>query len=1119
MAQTRSIRTLLIVALLGANALVVALCVYSLYQSRQLHQLRAESLVRNVASGVEQNISSSVGKIDLALQAAVDELEQQLAAKGLDAARTNGFFARFEQRMPEVEGFRVANAEGAVVIGKGVTPADHFSAADRDYFLHHKHLDNKSLWITKPIWGRVVKHYIIIFARRYNQPNGDFAGVVFATVSSDHFTQLLSKFDLGPKGTVVLRDADVGLIVRYPPLPDSPAGKVGNSDVSPELRQIIASGVSTATYHAPVSADGFERVHALHRVSNIPMWVNAGVASEDYLADWNQEKLKTMGLVLAIVAMGLALGWLLLRLLNQTIRESARNRIYLNSGSDGVQIVSAAGTLVEVNNRFCAMAGYPRAELLSMSAGRWAACWPDGLWPGLLKRGEPQTLETRLLCRSGQALDVEVNLSGFSLDGEQHLYVSVRDITERKHNEAALRESEERFRTAFLTSPDAVNITRLSDGRYLEVNDAFVQTMGWAREETVGRSSLDMAIWHRADDRQRLVAALQRDGHCDNMEAEFVAKDGAIITGLMSAHVIMLKGEQCLLSVTRDITERKAAENQLRKLSMAVEQSSDSVIITNLDGQIEYVNETFVQNTGYSRAEAIGANPRVLQSGRTPAPTYASLWDAMTQGRSWSGEFYNQRKDGSHYIEWAVISPIRQPDGRITHYVAVKSDITARKEAEERINNLAFFDPLTGLPNRRLLLDRLKHAIASAHRTDRHGALLFIDLDNFKTLNDTLGHDIGDLLLRQTAQRLLGCVREDDTVARLGGDEFVVLLEHVSTQVQDTASSAETVAGKILAALNQSYQLDSFTCHSSASIGVTLFSDHQGNLEDLLKRADLAMYQAKTAGRNTLRFFDPQMQVAVTTRAALEEDLREALRSQQFVLFYQAQVDGAGAITGVEALLRWHHPRRGLVSPAEFIPLAEDTGLIVPIGRWVLETACAQLSAWSARADRRALNIAVNVSARQFYSQDFVEQVTQVLDASGAAPQRLKLELTESLLVTHIEDVISKMQTLKAAGVCFSLDDFGTGYSSLSYLKKLPLDQLKIDQSFVRDILVDPNDAAIAKMVVALAESLGLAVIAEGVETDAQRSFLAELGCHAYQGYLFSRPLPLDEFEQLAARS
>ncbi len=1118
MTQPRSIRTLLIAALLGANALVIALCVYSLYQSRQLHQLRAESLVRNVASAVEQSISSSVGKIDLALQAAVDELEQQLLAKGLDPVRTNRFFTRFEQRMPEVEGFRVANAEGAVVIGKGVTPADHFTAEDRDYFLHYKGQDDKTLWITKPIWGRVVKHYIIIFARRYNQPNGDFAGVVFATVSSDHFTQLLSKFDLGPRGTVVLRDADVGLIVRYPPIPDKPAGKVGSSDVSPELRQIIASGVNTATYHAPVSADGFERVHAFHRLSNIPMLVNAGVASEDYLADWNQEKFKTTGLVLAIVAMGLALGWLLLRLLNQAMRESARNRIYLNSAAEGVLVMSASGTLIEVNDRFCVLSGYPRAELLAMDEVRCAACWPNGLLPRLLASFEPQTLETRLQCHSGQALDVELNFSAFALDGEKHLYVSVRDITERKQNETALRESEERFRTAFLTSPDAVNITRLSDGRYLEVNDAFVHTMGWAREETVGRSSLDMNIWHSADDRQRLVAALQRDGHYDNLEAEFVAKDGRIITGLMSAHVIFLKGEKCLLSVTRDITERKVAENQLRKLSMAVEQSSDSVVITDLGGKIEYVNETFVLNTGYSREEALGKNPRVLQSGRTPAQTYASLWDAMTEGRSWSGEFYNQRKDGSHYIEWAVISPIRQADGRITHYVAVKSDITARKEAEERINNLAFFDPLTGLPNRRLLLDRLRHAVASAKRTDRHGALLFIDLDNFKTLNDSLGHDIGDLLLRQTAQRLLGCVREGDTVARLGGDEFVVLLEHVSVSVQDTAGSAEAVAGKILLALNQSYQLDSFTCHSSASIGVTLFSDHPGSLEDLLKRADLAMYQAKTAGRNAMRFFDPQMQVAVTTRAALEEDLREALRSQQFLLFYQAQVDGNGAITGVEALLRWLHPRRGLVSPAEFISLAEDTGLIVPIGRWVLETACAQLSAWALRTPMRHLNMAVNVSARQFYSQDFVEQVMQVLDSSGAAPQRLKLELTESLLVTNIEDVISKMRTLKAAGVCFSLDDFGTGYSSLSYLKRLPLDQLKIDQSFVRDILIDPNDAAIAKMVVALADSLGLAVIAEGVESAEQRSFLAELGCHAYQGYLFSRPLPLVEFEQLAAR-
>ena len=443
----------------------------------------------------------------------------------------------------------------------------------------------------------------------------------------------------------------------------------------------------------------------------------------------------------------------------------------------------------------------------------------------------------------------------------------------------------------------------------------------------------------------------------------------------------------------------------------------------------------------------------------------------------------------------------------------MKTDITARKEAEERINNLAFFDPLTSLPNRRLLMDRLRHAIASGTRNGWHGALLFIDLDNFKTLNDNLGHDIGDLLLEETAKRLVACVRENDTVARLGGDEFVVLLEYLGASEQDAASSAEAVGEKILHTLNQPFQLASFACHSSPSIGVTLFADHLGPLEELLKQADLAMYQAKAAGRNTLRFFQPEMQAAVTTRAVAETDLRDAVQGNQFLLYYQAQVDLEGKTTGVEALLRWQHPQRGLVSPAEFIPLAEDTGLIIPMGQWVLETACRQLHDWSLRPQTSELSVAVNVSARQFYRPDFVDQVVQALELSGARPQLLKLELTESLLVSNIDDVIGKMRTLKALGVGFSLDDFGTGYSSLAYLKRLPLDQLKIDQSFVRDILTDPNDAAIAKMVVALADSLGLAVIAEGVETQEQRAFLAEIGCPAYQGYLFARPLPITEFE------
>jgi diguanylate cyclase (GGDEF)-like protein/PAS domain S-box-containing protein len=446
-------------------------------------------------------------------------------------------------------------------------------------------------------------------------------------------------------------------------------------------------------------------------------------------------------------------------------------------------------------------------------------------------------------------------------------------------------------------------------------------------------------------------------------------------------------------------------------------------------------------------------------------------------------------------------------------------DITERKEAESQIQSLAYSDPLTGLPNRRLLMDRLAQALAAASRHGRQGALLFIDLDDFKTLNDTLGHDKGDHLLKQIGRRLTACVREGDTVARLGGDEFVVLLEDLSKNVQEAATQAQVVTAKILNALGQPYQIEGHGHHSTSSIGVTLFGGpERENIEEPLKRAELAMYQAKAAGRNTLRFFEPEMRTAVTTRATLEAELREAVTSGQFVLHYQPQVGDDVRLSGAEALVRWQHPQRGLVSPAEFIHIAETSGLILPLGRWVLETACKQLAAWAARPEMSHLTIAVNVSARQFRQAEFVEEVLTILNASGARPERLKLELTESVLVDNVEDIIGKMNALKARGVGFSLDDFGTGYSSLSYLKRLPLDQLKIDQGFVRDILTDTDDAAIAKMVVVLADSLGLKVIAEGVETEAQRDFLAKLNCHAYQGYLFSRPLPIEEFEAFVKR-
>lgn len=680
--------------------------------------------------------------------------------------------------------------------------------------------------------------------------------------------------------------------------------------------------------------------------------------------------------------------------------------------------------------------------------------------------------------------------------------------------EASLRQSEARYHTAFVTSPDSININRLVDGCYLDVNEGFSRLTGWTREEAVGRSSLELNVWRNVEDRRRLRGILEKNGYCENLEADFLARDGRVIPALMSAHLIEVDGEQCILSVTRDISARKAAETQLRKLSMAVEQSPASIMITDTEARIEYVNQAFIHNSGYTLEEVAGRNPRFLQSGATPAETYTAMWGALCTGLLWKGEFHNRRKDGSTYIENVLIAPICDGEGLVTNYVAVKEDITARKAAEEKVIMLAFYDPLTGLPNRRMLTDRLQQAIVSCGRRQCEGALLFIDLDNFKTLNDTLGHDIGDQLLLQVGQRLLSCVRNSDTVARFGGDEFVVMLDDLGSDAPSASVQARLVAEKILVVLREPYQLGSNVHHSTPSIGVALFGHERESVEELLKRADLAMYQSKAVGRNTLSFFDPVVQAAIATRAGLESSLHEALLKEQFRLYFQAQVADDGHVKGAEALLRWLHPERGMVAPEQFIPLAEECGLILPIGRWVLRTACGHLAGWAEQLEMAALSISVNVSAVQFRKSDFVDDVLGILEETGANPRLLKLELTESLLVDDVEAVKIKMSRLKACGVGFSLDDFGTGFSSLAYLKQLPLDELKIDRSFVRDILTDSNDAAIAKMVVALGESMGLSVIAEGVESDAQRRFLAAHGCNAFQGYLFGRPVEVDVFER-----
>ncbi|MFT3757388.1 EAL domain-containing protein [Thauera sp.] len=564
--------------------------------------------------------------------------------------------------------------------------------------------------------------------------------------------------------------------------------------------------------------------------------------------------------------------------------------------------------------------------------------------------------------------------------------------------------------------------------------------------------------------------------------------------------------------------QRRDAE--LRRLSMAIEQSPVCVVITDTNARIEYVNDAFQRVTGYSREEIIGRNPRILNAGGTPKETYTELWNTLTLGEVWRGEFHNSRKDGSGYLELATIAPIKQADGTITHYVAVKEDITQRKQSEALLHRLAYYDALTGLPNRALLRDRLEQAIRVSSRNEVWGMLLLLDIDRFRQLNDSLGHSSGDQLLKDLGERLQAAVREDDTVARHGDDDFAVVIENIGASEADAIARAELIAKKLHKELDIPYQLGGAQkgpYYATLSFGISLFRGHASSPETLLKQAEVALYSAKEDGRNAIRFFNPAMQAVVDAHTRMEIGLRAALDTGGFHLLYQPQVDRHGRPAGAEALIRWSGPDGTAISPAEFIPLAEDTGLIVQIGQWVLDTACTQLARWQQSAATRHLWISVNVCARQFRQADFVDVVRGTIERTGADPSWLKLELTESAILDDLDQSITRMNQLRELGIQFALDDFGTGYSSLSYLKRLPFAQLKIDQSFIRDMAQDEGSEAIVLAILSMSHALNLEVVAEGVEQPIQREFLRLHGCDFFQGYLFGKPLPIEEWQDFLA--
>lgn len=564
----------------------------------------------------------------------------------------------------------------------------------------------------------------------------------------------------------------------------------------------------------------------------------------------------------------------------------------------------------------------------------------------------------------------------------------------------------------------------------------------------------------------------------------------------------------------KEIIQLEQTEQELRITSAAFE-TQDAIMVTDQNAKILHVNKSFQEITGYSAEEAIGQTPKLLKSGRHDAVFYKKMWDALVTEGKWMGEIWDKRKNGVLYPKWSTITAVRNKTGQVSHYVAVFRDISGSKQAEEEIRNLAFYDQLTGLPNRRLLYDRLRTALFASDRSQQHGAVLFIDLDNFKQLNDVHGHDAGDLMLAEVSRRLLNSVREVDVVARFGGDEFVVLLEDLSKDAREAATQVGVVAEKIRQAINRPYELHDSEFYTTSSIGVALFRAHEQSIDDLFKYADTAMYRAKSSGRNAICFFDPEMQAALEARAELEAELRHALPEQQLQLYFQMQVDNCHHVTGAEVLLRWNHPKIGLVTPDMFLTLAEESGLILPISKWVLESACAQLKKWEDDPLTQFLNLAVNISLRQLHQPDFVEQTRNIIESSGINPAQLMFEIPERVVLANFEDAYKKIITLRSMGIRFAIDDFGIGYSSLIYLRRLPLEQVKIDKSFVASISDNSGDDLMVRAITNIAENFGLQAIAEGVETKEQLAILKRNSCEAFQGYLFGRPVALSEFERL----
>ncbi|SDA78653.1 PAS domain S-box-containing protein/diguanylate cyclase (GGDEF) domain-containing protein [Pseudomonas sp. NFACC15-1] len=768
------------------------------------------------------------------------------------------------------------------------------------------------------------------------------------------------------------------------------------------------------------------------------------------------------------------------------------------------------GCLLEVNKAFEEQIGLSAAEVVGHNATELNIWGIQGVGPSLLQRlqaGSIRNLEMPFRRSNGQVFTGLISAEPFDLDTTPALVVVVRDISQLKETQQQLQTSEEKFAKAFHASPDGLLLSRQSDGLLIEVNEGFSRITGFNSALSVDRSTLDLGIWVNLNERKQMLDLLKRDGFVRDFSCHIRRNDGQIRLCEVSSRPLPIGNEDCMLTIARDITERHLMQEKLQQAATVFESTAEGVLITDTQQHISAVNRAFTEITGYSETEALGHTPRLLASGLHDSAFYAAMWHQLTAEGHWQGEISNRRKNGELYPSWLTISAVRNRDRQITHFVAVFADISSLKHAQARLDYQAHHDPLTGLPNRTLFESRLLAALNGQQENGGQGAVLFLDLDRFKHINDSLGHPVGDLLLKGIAVRLREQLRDIDTVARLGGDEFIILLPGLQQP-----SDAEHIAQKLLNCFTAPFQAGEHEFFISASIGTSLYPQDGCDVATLVKNADAAMYRSKAKGRNRVESYTRDLTAQASERVALEHELRRAIERNELSLSFQPKISLAdNRLVGAEALIRWYHPTFGDVPPEHFIPLAEENGMILQIGDWVLDRACRQLCEWNSTYESLG-PLSVNLAGAQLRQPNLLGRIEQLLREHQLRPGLLQLEITENFIMSQAEEALTVLHQLKNLGVQLAIDDFGTGYSSLSYLKRLPLDILKIDQSFVRGLPDDPHDVAIVRAIIALGRSMQFSIIAEGVETLAQQQFLAEEGCEQIQGYIVSLPLCADEF-------